>query len=880
MLFLFLCAKPTYQINIQGNKRIEKEVIKSYIPEDDFSDADVLNKTLKRLYATDYFKDVKLEFKGGVLTVEVEEQPVINKVIFEGNKKVSADTLKQQIGIAAGQSFSEFKTLGETSQKLEAAYRTMGLMNTKVIVKTEFPKKTQDGSEDKSRIDVIFKVIEGQPAFIKSVSFLGNAAFNNSELLTKIDSKIYSGFKFWTHNHFFFQERLEQDYLKLQEFYQNNGYPDVRVTSYSGELKFDKTGFDLVFSIKEGQYYTFGDIEIDYQHPQKVDMKKLKEFLPAKLGAKFNLGLLKEMEDLIADYLESKHISTVDVRVEPNKKGTQVDLKITIKKIPMIKVRFIHVKGNRRTHERVILDHLSLKEGSFFSRHKLRQSEYNLLYKLGFFEKVKVTPREVRKNIYDIEVNVEEGKTGSTSVNLSYSTYDSWGGNFQFLERNIGGTGNAVQGAIAFTTKNFQANFGFANPRLFNVPDLSGGLGFNGDFSTQWHDRTTGQLSISGNMSYQLSKHFSQGIECKVGVDTMNINPGFKNIKDWIMSKVSSSKSIFHSFVLKDAKENQVNLGLGAADTLDFDFANERESSAKLKGNEGEARNNIDRTPEVDGMSGRQRTNILLNGMEREPQTTLTANNENPQTFSIRSIDEDLTDEKILSLRKHVYQEQLKKELWKDDVGTRWFVNLIHSLSFYPLSHNPNRKFSFSMSMHNSLFLGGLHYMKNDFSARYVLYLPKYITFKATGNLGIISSFGDSKKMRMHDCMALSGHHVHGFGQWGIGPRDKWTREALHGKKYYFGGGELKIPLFPTSDIGANVGGYVNFGNVWDSKFDKNIGTNYERVLDEGVNRIRTSVGCFLSLRVPNFPIRFDWAKAISYEKHDIREVFMVGIDM
>lgn len=885
MFFYFLFSKPNYQIKIEGNKRIEREAILNYISDDVFTDSEALNMALKKLYETDYFKDVKLDLKDNVLIIQVVEQPVINEIIFQGNKKVSSDTLKQQLGISSGQSFSEFKILGEASQKIEAVYRMMGLMNTKVIVKKEFVKKPQDQSLDKSRVNVTFKIIEGSLAFIKSVKFIGNKSFNDVILLANIESKIYSGFKFWSQNHYFFQERLQQDYIKLQEFYQNNGYPDAVVTSYSSELKFDKTGFDLVFSIKEGGYYTFGDVTIDYQHPQKVNLEKLKSFLPIKSGAKFSMSLLRETEDLIADDLGRQHISTAEVSIEPIKKKSTFDIKVTVKKTAMNKVRFIHVKGNRKTYEKVILDNLIIKEGSFFSRHKLRQSEYNL-YRLSFFDRVKLTPKEVGKNLYDIDVSIEEsGKSGTTSFNIQYSTYEGLGLNIQFIRPNIGGTGNAVQGAAICAWHSQQINFNFMSPRLWDVPDLSGGVGVSFERSTQWNEREVWQLSASGNVNYQLNRYFSQGIECKVGIDSMYLiqNTKLSGLKSWLFK---SNKKISNSFVFgpADKDKGEISLGLDkdVVEKATWNYANENERKKRLSGGEDKVIQDIAAMPKEDGEESTKTKQINqdLIGKPKTASTTVNMNDPRPvyDVSDMMGDFESLDASKIQSLRDLHFQEELKLRLWKEDIGTKGYASFTHSLSFSPFIYNPNRKFSFSMSMRNSISVGQVRYHKHDFSIKHIYFLPfHHIKLKTTGTVGVIRGGQD---LRIQDCMSLSGHQVHGFAQWGIGPRDKWTKEPLHGKNYYFGGVEFKIPLFPTSEIGINVGGYVNFGNVWGSKF---IGHDeidrFDRIQDGNIHTIRSSIGFFVSFRFPNFPIRFDFAKGFG-EKYDIKEVFMIGIDM
>ncbi|MES2033017.1 MAG: POTRA domain-containing protein, partial [Pseudomonadota bacterium] len=251
------------RVVIQGNERIEAGTVLSYMPiqAGDTVDSARIDQALKALFRTDLFADVKIDLQqNGDLVVRVVENPIINRVIFEGNKGVKEEKLREEVTIRPRGIFTRAKVQSDVQRIIEL-YRRSGRIGVTVTPKiVELPQK---------RVDLIFEISEGPKSGVLDINFLGNSEFSDGDLADVIVTEESHWYKFLSSNDNYDPDRIEYDKEQLRKFYRNKGYYDFRIVSAVAELAPDKNGFVVTYTLDEGKEYKFGKLTVD------TEMKKL-----------------------------------------------------------------------------------------------------------------------------------------------------------------------------------------------------------------------------------------------------------------------------------------------------------------------------------------------------------------------------------------------------------------------------------------------------------------------------------------------------------------------------------------------------------------------------------------------------------------------------
>ena len=448
------------EIRIEGTQRVEPETVKSYLqvsPGDQF-DSQRLDQSLKALFATGLFTDVTLRREGDALVVHVVENPVINRVALEGNKKLSDDTLNQELQSKPRTVYTRQKVQADVARILEL-YRRSGRFAATVdpkIIRLE-----------QNRVDLVFEINEGEFTGIRSISFLGNHKFSSDRLRGVIETKESRWWRFLSSNDTYDPDRLSYDRELLRKFYLSQGYADFRVVSAVAELTPSRDGFLISFTIEEGDRYKFGDIELTNELPN-VDPAGLKALLLSKTGDWYNADQLDASISALTDALGNRGYAFVDIKpqVKRNPDTHTIDVRYVVKEGPRVYVERIDITGNLRTLDRVIRREMRLVEGDAFNTSKIQRSEKRLK-DLDYFKTVKLTNvagSEPDKTV--VKVQVEEKSTGDLSFGVGYSTTDGPLVDAGIHERNLLGRGldfrvdtlasfRAQQGNISFTDPYF-----------------------------------------------------------------------------------------------------------------------------------------------------------------------------------------------------------------------------------------------------------------------------------------------------------------------------------------------------------------------------------------------------------------------------------------
>ncbi len=352
---------PVAQIIVEGNKRIETDTILSYltIHKGDIFEPGKVNSSLKNLYGSHLFGDVSIVRKGNALIITVVENPIINRVAFEGNLRVESSILEKETGIIPRMVYSRSK-VQEAQQKILQIYRLSGRYGAKVTPQIiELPEK---------RLDLIFEIEEGPLTQIQKIIFIGNQAFSDSTLETAIQTKESRWYRFFTTDDTYDPDRLNYDQEKLRQFYLNHGYADFQVLSAVAELTPDQKDFFITFTVHEGERYNFGDSTIESSIPA-ITPEELKEALAYDQGDMYEAKLIDETVQKMVEISGEKGFAFATPHMKAKKNGEEktVDLTYLLQEGNKIYIERIDIVGNHRTLDSVVRREILVSEGDAFN---------------------------------------------------------------------------------------------------------------------------------------------------------------------------------------------------------------------------------------------------------------------------------------------------------------------------------------------------------------------------------------------------------------------------------------------------------------------------------------------------------------------------------
>lgn len=457
-------------VQIQGNVRTEAETIRSYLQlkEGQPYDPVAADRSLKALFATGLFSDVAIDMQGNTLVVKVTENPIINRVAFEGNKKIEDDQLRDEVQSKARQVFTRARVQADV-ERILTIYRRGGRYNA--VVEPKIIRL------DQGRVDLVFEIDEGDVTGIKRISFVGNEHFGDGTLRGRIRTTESAWYRFLTSDDRFDPDRLNLDRELLRKFYLSEGYADFRVVSAVAELSPNRDGFFITFTISEGERYKFGKVEVTSRF-QGLDVDTLKGYLTMSEGDWYDADEVEKTVTSMADAVGSLGYAFVDVRprISRNKDDLTVDVTFDVQEGPRVYVERINIQGNTRTLDKVIRREFRLAEGDAFSTAKVRRSQERLK-NLGFFEKVDISASPgSSQDKTNLEVQVVEQSTGEISFGAGYSTTSGILGDVSIRERNLLGKGQDLRLGVSLGTLSTLIDLSFTEPYFL---DRSVAAGFD-----------------------------------------------------------------------------------------------------------------------------------------------------------------------------------------------------------------------------------------------------------------------------------------------------------------------------------------------------------------------------------------------------------------
>ena len=463
------------EVLVQGNQRIEGDTVRSYIgvAVGDHVDSAAVNDALKVLYATGLFADLNIRREGSALVVGVVENPIINRLAFEGNRRIKDETLETEVQHRPRIVYTRSRVQSDV-QRIVQVYRRSGR-----FAATVEPKIIQ---LPQNRVDLVFEISEGPLTEIQKITFIGNKIFQDGRLRSTISTKEARWYRFFTSADKYDPDRLNFDRELLRRHYLANGYADFRVVSAVAELGRNRADFFITITVEEGERYTFGDIEVS-SDLRGVDAEFLRPLVTTSSGETYNADKIEDSIQKLTFELGRLGYAFVDVRpkIERDREGRWIAVNYSIDEGPRVYVDRINIVGNVRTLDRVLRREMRLAEGDAFNAAKLRRSQQRIRG-LGFFEKVEVRHEKGRlddkalgaaeDNFADdrtsITIEVEEQSTGELSFGLGYSSSDKIGGEIGIRERNLLGRGQDLNLTLLLSTRRQDIDLSFTEPYFLN----------------------------------------------------------------------------------------------------------------------------------------------------------------------------------------------------------------------------------------------------------------------------------------------------------------------------------------------------------------------------------------------------------------------------
>ena len=449
-------------IIVKGTERLEPETVRSYINLDvgDTYDRDRLDKALKEIYASELFADATILDDNGTLTITVKENPVINRVLIEGAKRVKEEKVREEVKLAPRQIFTRSKVRADVGRILEV-YRRQGRFSAAVE-----PKIVQ---LDQNRVDLVYEISEGAKSKVRQINILGNTKFKEGVLRNAMATRQARPWRIFTSNDTYDPDRLAYDQQKLRQFYLTQGYADFRVVSAVAELTPDRKDFIVTYVVDEGERYHFGDLKIE-SDIRDIKADTFQKLLTEHKGDWYNAQKIENTVDTLQETAGLLGYAFADIRPQFNRDKDKREMNITfqIAEAPRVYVEKININGNVRTKDQVIRREFRLAEGDAFNTLKVKRSR-DRLQSLGFFQdklEVEQKPGSAPDRVI-LEANVQEKSTGSLEVSAGYSSLENFILSASISQRNFRGRGQELRlsGNISSYSKSVSA--GFTEPYLF-----------------------------------------------------------------------------------------------------------------------------------------------------------------------------------------------------------------------------------------------------------------------------------------------------------------------------------------------------------------------------------------------------------------------------
>ncbi|CCW17572.1 Outer membrane protein assembly factor YaeT precursor [Sphingobium indicum BiD32] len=485
-------------ITVTGTQRLEPDTILSYTKlriGQPFTQ-ETLDQGLRDLYETELFADVQIRNDNGTLTVEVKENPVINRIVLEGNKRLKEDKIRPEIKLAPRQIYTRSKVRADVARIIEL-YRRQGRFAASVE-----PKMVQ---LDQNRVDIVFEITEGPKSKVRQINIIGNEKFKDGALRSQMVTKQSRWFRLFSSGTSYDPDRLAYDQQKLRQYYLTEGYADFRVISAVAELTPDKQDFIITYVVEEGDRYKFGDVKVE-SDIRDLSGDGLTKRLPMKKGDWYNAKQVEDTVDTLSETAGLFGYAFADVSpdFQRDKDTLTMGINFRIANAPRVYVERVDINGNTLTQDKVVRREFRLAEGDAFNSFLVKRSK-DRINSLGFFQEkldVEQKPGSAPDRII-LETNVQEKSTGELSLSAGFSSLERFIVSASITQRNFRGKGQELRTSVNYSAYSKSVEVGFTEPYFMDKNIALGGDIYrrdlnsfryltNNDRDTTYEQTTTG----------------------------------------------------------------------------------------------------------------------------------------------------------------------------------------------------------------------------------------------------------------------------------------------------------------------------------------------------------------------------------------------------
>ena len=507
-------------IRVEGIQRIEAGTVFSYLPVkvgETMTDEKAA-AAIKALFATGFFKDVRLEVQRDVLIVMVQERPAVSQIDFIGNKEFDKDALTKglrEIGLAEGRSFDK-ALLDQAEQEIKRQYLSRGRYGASVVT-TVTPL-------ERNRVGVSFSINEGDVTKIHEINIIGNNAYKEKDLLQLFVLQTPGWLTWYTKNDQYSKQKLSGDLETLRSYYLNNGYLEFNIDSTQVSITPDKKDIYITVNITEGEKYTVSDVKLGGE--LLLPEAELRGLIQLEPGETFSRQKLNESTKKIPDRLGNEGYAFANTNAVPelDKAAKRVALTIMIDPGRRVYVRRINISGNTRSRDEVVRRELRQLEGAYYDGDKIQKSKVRL-DRLGYFTEVDVETPAVPGTSDQVDVNfkVKEKPTGAITIGAGFSSSEKLILSGSITQDNIFGSGKHITAQLSTSKINRNISLSYTNP-YYTVDGVSRGFDI--------FDRRT-DASLLG-LGYYTTDTLGGGVRYGVPlteVDNLGFSLGAENTK-------------------------------------------------------------------------------------------------------------------------------------------------------------------------------------------------------------------------------------------------------------------------------------------------------------------------------------------------------------
>ena len=491
-------------ISVSGAERLEPTTILSYIRlrvGDEYTSV-AADQALKDLGATELFSNFSIRNEGGNVVITVTENPVINRIVLEGNRRLDNEKILPEIKLAPRQIFTRSKVRADVARIIEL-YKRQGR-----FAATVEPKMVQ---LPQNRVDVVFEISEGPKSKVRQINIIGNVAFSDGELRGEMVTKQARFTRFFSSNTSYDPDRLAFDQQKLRQFYLTEGYADFRVVSAVAELTPDQKDFIITYVVEEGERYKFGDVEVDSQL-RDFDGDQLAAGLSMQTGDWYDAKSVEDTVEQLSELAGRFGYAFADVqpRFNRNKDDLTMDITFVLRQAPRVYVERVDVNGNTLTQDKVLRREFRLSEGDAFNTLGVQRTTARI-NSLGYFQE-NFEVNQVEGSAPDriiLEANVEEQPTGELQFSAGFSSIEQFILAGSIRQRNFRGRGQTIGLSVNYSQFSNQVRVSFTEPYLFDR-NISAGIDiYRSDLN---------QFNFLGNERNTTFEQATTGFSARLGV--------------------------------------------------------------------------------------------------------------------------------------------------------------------------------------------------------------------------------------------------------------------------------------------------------------------------------------------------------------------------